>query len=327
MPWKLNIVDLMAAAAAFGLMLMVTLAVVVLWWRRSSVRARGLEERLGLPGDSAAGTRVLRLWREGREVTTTVPSEPRRARLWLRLERLGRDAGWEVPAQTLVLSLAGMTGLVVAVALLLTRSVPLALLAGATVPMIFWLILQRRVNRRAALFEKQLVDALQTAARSLRAGHPLLGAFRLVAEDLTPPISTVFAEICQQQQLGASMEAALRTAGDESNCLDMKLFATSVAIQLRSGGNLADMMDRVALVIRERIRLMRRARVLTAQTQFSKRILLVLPFILFVILNVMQPDYMNTLYRTQTGKWALALAGALLLAGVWVMNRLSRLED
>jgi tight adherence protein B len=106
----------------------------------------------------------------------------------------------------------------------------------------------------------------------------------------------------------------------------MKFFATSVVIQLRSGGNLADMMDRLAFVIRDRMRLARRVRVLTAQTQFSKRILQALPFAIFVILCLINPEYMQPLYTTSTGKTILGAAGAGLLAGTYTMNRLAVLR-
>ena len=88
----------------------------------------------------------------------------------------------------------------------------------------------------------------------------------------------------------------------ESSRDDLKLFATSVVIQLTSGGNLADMMGRLAAVIRERMRLARHVRVLTAQTQFSKRLLLSIPFILFAIISIMNPDYMRPLYTTSVAR-------------------------
>src|SRR5436309_15893400 len=104
---------------------------------------------------------------------------------------------------------------------------------------------------------------------------------------MQPPISEVFFGICQRYGMGGDLEEVLRDAGEESASSDMKLFATSVAIQIRTGGNLADLMERLAFVIRDRMRLHRRVRVLTSQTQMSKRVLLCLPFIMFVLLNVL----------------------------------------
>ena len=123
-----------------------------------------------------------------------------------------------------------------------------------------------------------------------------------------------------------SLEAALRQAAAKSTSPDLKLFATSVAIQLRSGGNLASMMEGLSAVIRDRMRLSQRVRVLTAQTQFSKRILAALPLVLFVLLNLINPQYVEPLYATTGGQLLLALAAAGVLLGVYVMNRMAVLR-
>lgn len=324
MPPGLYMTDVILAGAVFGLIVAAVLMLALVWRLRRAKRTQRLERRLGMSEPSSAGrTRVLRLWQDGREVTTTVPSESWRRSLGERSDLLRRQAGWEVPAKTLLLGLVGLAGLATALALLISKSLWLALVAAVAVVLIAWIYTQRRISRREALFERQLVDALELAARSLRTGHPLLSAFRLIAEELDEPISTIFAQICQKQEMGIGLDAALQQASAESTSPDLKLFATSVTIQLRTGGNLADMMDRVAFVIRERIRLSRRVRILTAQTQFSKRVLLALPFVLFVLLNVINPRYMETLYATQTGKFLLAVAAAGLVVGAWIMNRLA----
>lgn len=106
----------------------------------------------------------------------------------------------------------------------------------------------------------------------------------------------------------------------------MKLFATSVATQMHSGGNLADMMDRLATVIRDRIRLTQRIRVLVAQTEFSKRCLIALPFFVFIMINAINPQYMEPLYTTSMGQVLMGVTIANLLVGTWVMNILSKLK-
>ena len=159
--------------------------------------------------------------------------------------------------------------------------------------------------------------------RLVRAGHPLVGAFQLIATEVPPPVGGLFAEICQAQEMGLTIERAILEVGRTFNNADVRIFGTSVAIQLRSGGNLADMMDRLAYVIRDRMRLSRRVRVLTAQTQFSKRILAVLPVVVFVVLSSVNPKYMSTMYSTQTGRYLLTIAAVGVLLGIWIMNRIS----
>ncbi len=122
------------------------------------------------------------------------------------------------------------------------------------------------------------------------------------------------------------MAQALRSVAERNHSEDLNLFVTSVVIQLASGGNLADMMERLANVIRDRQRLNRRVSVLTAQTQFSKNVLLALPFLVFVALNVINPKYMAPLYTTSLGQMIMLVASIGLLLGWITMNWLSKLS-
>jgi tight adherence protein B len=207
--------------------------------------------------------------------------------------------------------------------MLITMNSVVAGCAALAVLLLSWVWLQQKLARRVAIFESQLIDALGLAARSLRAGHPLPGSFRMIAQEIPPPIGKVFADICQQQDLGVGLDFALRKAADDYASPDLKLFATSIIIQLHSGGNLADMMERLAEVVRDRMRLARRVRVLLAQSQLSKYILLALPFVMFLILNLLSPEFMKPLYTTPLGHRLLLIAAGGLLIGAWVMNRLS----
>jgi tight adherence protein B len=315
--------ELIVLAATVLLVLSLWGALVWLWALRRASRKDKVDQRLGLSGEDAEDQRVLRLWHDGREVTTSVPGQVRRTSLWGRLDQLRDDAGWEVPLASALLGTLGVAALTCLLTLLVTGRA----LAGVGIAVIVllgvWTIVKQRANRRVSLFERQLIDALELSARSLRAGHPLAGAFRLAAEEIRAPVGRVFAEVCQQEQLGLTFGDALRAAADRSPSADMKLFATSVAIQLRSGGNLADMMDRLVAVMRDRIRLSRRARILTAQTQFSKRILILLPLAIFVVLSIIRPEYMEPLYTTTEGRILLLIAGVNLLFGSWLMNRMA----
>jgi tight adherence protein B len=319
-------VDLILSVASFVAVLGLWIVALTLWSLHRRKRRDRVGQRLGLVADSDADARVLRLWHDGRESVTHVPGTGRR-RGWLaRLDELRIQAGWNMPAGSLVMMLAGGCVLMIVLSLLISGRVLGGLAGAAGLLLIFWAVLKHRVNRRTAVFEQQFVDALDLAGRSLRAGHPLTGAMRLVSEEIGEPVGHIFGQICQEQEMGASLEAALREQARRSPSGDMKLFATSVSIQLRSGGNLAEMMDRLALVIRERIRLSRRVRVLTAQTQFSKRILAALPLVLFAVLNLLSPSYIEPLYTTATGQILLLLAGVIVVLGVLVMNRMSKLR-
>jgi tight adherence protein B len=182
------------------------------------------------------------------------------------------------------------------------------------------------VHKRAAIFEKQLIDSLDLSARSLRAGHPLTGAFQLIADEVPAPVGEVFREVVDQESMGVGLPEALRRAAERSHSADMLIFAASVIIQIRSGGNLAEMMERVAQVVRERMRLSRRARVLTAEAQLSKWVLLALPIGLFAFLNVANSTYMQPFYTHAVGRFMLIGAGAGMMVGGWVMGRMAVLK-
>jgi len=318
-----NIMDMVVAAAVFGLILSIWLFAVMLWRIRCVRRQEKIHQRLDLTAPTAGRTRILRLWHEGKEVTTAVVDAAAPASPWARFQRFCQLADWGLSAQMVLalLAVAAMTAFGVG-AILAETTIGGVTLAVAVV-LIFRGYAQRRINRRHALFETQLVDALDLAARSLRAGHPLGAALGLIAEEIGPPVGTVFAKINDQQSVGVGLDEAVRQAAAASASADLKLFATAVGIQIRSGGNLAAVIDRLALVIRDRMRLNRRIRVLTAQTQFSKRILLALPFILFALLNVLNAEYMAPLYTTAQGNILLGVGAAGLLMGSWSMNRLA----
>jgi len=312
--------------SVFGLIAAVWVGAVMLWVLYRSRQRQRIERRLWAGQDQHnAAERVLRLWHEGKAAETVVPGGAALT-LGQRLELIRRHAGWQTPLQQIILRLLACVSLLSLLVLLVTRNL---LLAGATAAVAiigFRGYLMYCINRRQALFEKQLIDALDLGARSLRAGHPLSGAFRLISEEIDAPLNAVFAEIVDQESFGVSIQQALAQAASRSLSPDMRIFAASVIIQLRSGGNLADMMDRVAWVIRDRMRLNRRARVLTAEAQLSKWVLLALPIGLFVALNLMNRQYMQPFFDTFEGGMMLLVGGVMLAIGTWIMNRMSVLK-
>ncbi len=323
-----TIITLVVSASSFGLVLAVWLGVLLMWVRKREARARQLQQRLGaavMEGGGGDG-RVINLWHQGGVATTTVPLLGPRPSWWRRVEDRFAQAGWEGRAEVILVLVAG-SALVAAVFTQMLASNPvIAAAVGAGVIVTFRILLGRRVRRHSDLFDKQLGDALGLAARSLRAGHPLISAFHIVSEEMVPPISATFAQICQQHEMGAGIHDSLHKIAAETPSTDMKLFATSVGIQARSGGNLAELMERLAVVIRDRLRIGRRVRVLTAQTQLSKRVLIVLPILVFLVLNAINPDYMEPLYTTVPGKIMLGMGIGALVLGAWMMDKICNLE-
>jgi tight adherence protein B len=319
-----QLVNIIAAGSAFAIVLAVWLAVLLLWSRRRTHRDREVHGRLGLTPKVEPGGRVLRLWHDGQEATTLVVKGRRLGTLWARLDRMREAAGYTTEVEVLLGMVLGAAGIAFLIVYALTQHLIAALGVGSGVIMVWQMYVQYRTNKRDALFERQFLDAMHVAVTSLRAGHPLAGAFRFASEQIPAPVGELFGNICQEQSLGVPFDVALRNAAARTTNPDVKIFASSVAIQIRSGGNLAEIIERLAEVIRERMRISRRLRVLTAQTRLSKWILVAMPFVLFVMINLLNPAYMDPMYATWLGRFLLGAAMACLLVGVWVMGWMVR---
>ena len=316
-----------AAGSAFVLVASIWFAILLLARLRKQRATEKIEARLQVDARGRPDVPLtLELWRDGQMVPAISPGQPLRERLEARFEILRNAMGWHMSTTVIVLLYMAIILLALVVALVLTGNMVFALMAAGAAVVGPYVYVQRQIDRQNALFESQFSEALGLATRSLRAGQPLMGAFHLIVEEMDPPVSRVFEEICQQQALGMSLDTAVHRAAQKTMSPDMKLFAASMGIQLRSGGNISEMMERLADVIRDRIRLHRRVRVLTAQTQLSKRVLIGIPFVIFIALYLINRNYLAPLYETVAGRAMLLTACILLVAGTWVMNRIAVLH-
>ena len=318
-------INKVVSIAVFGLVFSVWCICIFLWLGRYLVRLKIVQRRLGVVADDSGESRTLRLWREiyRRGDSPKFPGKPS----WKeRLERFGHDGGWHIPAQTVLLGVIGATGLAFAITYISGGGILLAVGVSALVVFAFWGYAQRRISKLAVVFERQFLDALSIAARALRAGHPLVGSFQLASEEISEPLGPMFYQICQEQSMGMDLKDSLRRMAKTTSNREFRLFATAVAIQLGTGGNLADLMDSLSSVIRQRMTLNRRLRVVTAQIRLSKKVLIGLPILLFFLLSIISPDYMEPLYTTSVGKWMLGFACVSVFLGSWVMARLSVLR-
>jgi len=321
----IELVRIIAMTATFLLVVAVWIGAVIVWASRTASRTQAMRRRLDLE-DPVEGKRTIRLWRQDSEVTTTVPVFRRPRSFLVRLEILFHRAGWTLTATQIITLFAGAFALTFVFFWMITGNPLLGAGVVVAIFIIARIYLLARINKREKLFELQFVDALDLASRSLRAGHPLLGAFQLISDEMASPVREVFADICQRQGMGGDLEGILKEIARTSSSEDVKLFATSVAIQIRSGGNLAHLLVRLAKIVRERMRISRRIKVITAQTQMSKRVLLGLPVIIFVLFNLINPSYMSAFYTTPVGRLLIAIAVVMLALGAWVMNKMVNMQ-
>lgn len=313
-------------ATVFGLVFSVWCICVFLWLGRYLLHLKTVQKRLGITENKESEeTRTLRLWSEMQQDSDYDSSLEKRS-IRQRLEMLRRDAGWKRPVWTVLVRLVGAVILGFVVTYFAAGGILLASGVAGLILVGFVVYTKNSISKREDLFERQLVDALGIAGRALRAGHPLVGAFQLISEEVDEPLGNVFFRICQEQSLGLDLKDSIRNVAKTNRNAELKLFATAVAIQFQNGGNLADLMDSLTVVIRARMKLNRRVKVITSQTQFSKRTLIAMPILMFFGLNLMNPEYMDPMYSTVQGNYMLAGVVLSMAFGMWVMNRLSILR-
>lgn len=320
-------VNFFISITVFGLVMSVWCIGVLLWLGRYLFKLEGVRRRLGLTTKAESDSETLRLWRDLQiEQTPETKEEKQKFTLSERLNLWISDAGWKVPFRAVVFGVLGAAVFSFIILYNLIGGMWIGLCGVLATLYIFLQYTQNRILKRANLFERQLVDALGIAGRALRAGHPLVGAFQLIAQEISEPIGPIFGQIVQEQAFGSDLKGSLEKYAKETRNSEFKLFSTAVTVQIQSGGNLAELMDSLSSVIRSRIWLNKRIRVLTAQTQFSKMVLISLPIFLFFLLNAMNREYMEPLYTTSTGNILMVLMFVNIMLGSWMMNKLAKIK-
>ncbi len=174
------------------------------------------------------------------------------------------------------------------------------------------LFLQWRRSRKVNAFNKNLADAIDMMTRSLRAGHSLVSAIGIVAEQGVDPVKSEFAEVFKKQNYGLPLRDCLLQLLDRVPSPDLRVLVTGMLVQKETGGNLTEILDRITFTIRERVRIFGEIRTHTAQGRMTGWILCALPCVLLFILNIIDPGYSTVLFSTPTGH-KLMWGGAILL--------------
>lgn len=242
--------------------------------------------------------------------------------LFRALDRKIDQAGLKIqPHIFLSVSLAGIIVTSVGVYILSHRTFYSILV---TVVIVFMIIvtLQYKKTARATKLTEQLPDVLMMIARSLRAGHSLNSAIELVGTESANPAGELFKTAFDQQKLGMRITDALANMTDRIESLDLRFFITTVSINSDIGGNLAEVLDKLADTIRDRIKIRRQVKVYTAQGRFSGYILAVLPIIMFIIINLLNPDYGTILIKEKLGNYMLLFAFLMQLIGYFVIRNI-----
>lgn len=196
---------------------------------------------------------------------------------------------------------------------------PVAFLMMGGLPML-WIMWRR--GARLGKFAKQLPDALELIGRALRSGHSLSSGLHVVIDEMPAPISTEFGMAYEEQNLGTPMEFALKNMLKRVPNMDLKFFVTAVAIQKQAGGDLAEILDKIGHIIRERFKILGAVQALTGEGRISGIVLMALPIAIFVAVYQINPDYMMTLFRDPMGRYMLAGAAFLQVLGALVIKKI-----
>jgi tight adherence protein B len=317
---------LVAVAAFVGVAAMVGGAAILF---RSKPVSK-IEDRLDLlTGLNAAGGKGAAA-KEASILTQPLDNQPGIVQLFL--ERFGNisllfeqaDTSLTIAKFAAASAVMGVAGFLLAAVLRLHPAVmPLVGLLMGTLPFC-WLLVRRK--RRLKAFGSQLPDALEMIARTLRSGQSLAFGFSMVSTEMPAPIGKEFGRVFEEQNLGISLDETLRSMTDRIPNLDLKFFVTALILQRQTGGDLAEILDKIGELIRDRFRIWGQIQALTGEGRLSGLVLMVLPFFLLIAVYRLNPDYVMVLFKDPMGKQMLAVAAFMQVLGAFWIKKIVNIK-
>ena len=315
------------ALAVAGIIFLAALLFMTSLKRMTDKRGQAVRERLDALAMAHAGAQPREIVR--RESLSEVPWFNRtlsRTTWAKRLSHLIRQA--QAPGKpgtyVLIAALGGLLGFYVTWFFLDNLLLTVALTFLPMAAPFMWL--RRKKNKRMRRFQAQLPDALDLVARAMQAGHSFYGGLRMAADECDQPIAGEFGTTMDEINFGVSVEEALGNLLQRVDCTDLKFFVVSVIVQRETGGNLSEIIGNIALLVRERFKLLGRVRVLSAEGRLSAWILMALPFAVAGTLLMLNPDYMGTLTEHRIGRIMIQGALALMFLGFLVIKKLIKIK-
>ncbi len=263
------------------------------------------------------------------ELLSSIPTINKMLVRWswpTRLSNLIAQAGMRVKPGKIVL-IGAVMGLSTLEAIeILHGSFFVAVGAGVLVaffPLIFVVI---KRARRLAAFQKQFPEVIDLLSRSVRAGHSFSSGLEIASTDMPDPVSTEFRIVFDEQRFGLPMRDALMNLCQRVPLVDVRLLVIALLVQKETGGNLAEILDSIAHVIRERFKIAGEVRVRTTQGRLTASILMALPVGMLITLHVIDPDYVNVLFVNRIGQIMLILAGVMQVLGAIIIWRIVQIK-
>lgn len=240
----------------------------------------------------------------------------------LHLKMMLDQADLHVTPSRLVM-FSAMAGMLAALAVsVLTISILLMLGAGLVAAMLPFMHVWWKRKKRFEAFLADLPDALDLMSRALSAGHAFSEALHMVSAEMPEPISGEFRKAYEEQNLGLSLKLAMENLTQRVPLLDLRMCVTAVMIQRETGGNLAEILEKVSYTIRERFRIMGDLKTLTTSSRMSAWLLCGLPIFVTIVITIMNPDYMAILWKDTRGHYLIAAAMLLQVTGMLIVRKI-----
>jgi tight adherence protein B len=242
------------------------------------------------------------------------------------LARWIEQSGVKTTVSGVLLISAGLAVLGYVSGAILTHLVLIRLMLAAVCGAVPFVVLRVRRSRRFRSFEEQFPEALDLLARALKAGHAFSTGMKMVADEMPEPVGPEFRKTFDEQNFGLPLKDSLGNLIERMPLLDVRFFATAILIQRDTGGNLAEILENLASVVRERFKILRQVRVYTAHGRFTGYVLLALPAALAVALSFINPDHMNLLFRERIGQTLLGGAAIMQFTGYMWIRQIVKIE-
>jgi tight adherence protein B len=201
-----------------------------------------------------------------------------------------------------------------------------AVLLGMLFSFLPFLYLKLAEKKYFEKFQEQLPEALDLLSRALRSGHALSSGLDMVGKEMSEPIKSEFAEMVDEVNLGLSMDEAFQNLCTRVPSTDLRFFTIAVLVQKQTGGNVAEILDNISRLIRERIQFARQVQALTAEGRYSAGVLIALPIVMFLYMYVVRNEYIALLWTEEIGQQLIAGAVVLQIIGAFVIKKIVTIE-
>ena len=316
------------ALAVLVIVAIATFAVAWLFDRRNS-RARIIKDRLAVerkPPERAPEEELALLRDEQLSQIPALDTLLRRSTRVSDLQKMLAQAEMSIRAGNF-LGVSALTGVATAIlAYVLSKRVEvawIALLVGFVLPYSYASI---RRNKRFEKFEELFPEAIDTLARAVRAGHAFTTALEMITAEVSEPVAGEFRQLYEEQKFGMPVRDALLNLTDRMPLVDVKFFVTAVMLQRETGGNLAEILDNLSYVIRERFKIQRQVRVYTAQGRLTMALLMGMPPIIVTVMLLLNPGFIRPLFSDPIGHFLLVAGITLQTIGYFVIRKIIRIQ-